>query len=596
MNDYHLFEQLCVLENITNRYQYAKECQITIRELEDFIKSRTYRVAVIGEFKRGKSSLINALIGAGILPTDILPMTAAITHIRYGEEKRITICYHDGAREHKSIDELIDFATKYDKEKERVSARIKEIQVSYPSVLCKNNVEIFDTPGMNDDENMSKITLDILGDIDAAVMVISACSPLSMTEQELILRIIREKGIRHIIFVVTYIDAVSDDVEEQDQILAYIKRRLGADLLKKAERQFETDDALAEKARRILSDATVYGVSSTLAMEGFTADSKQKLRLSRIPTLKQELLDYLTAAQSIDEKERFIEVFREIRDHLSAWYETERDEAAAEKRRLQQEKTAVEAYYSNAPQQVAHMLAAFEQELRSIGMLEAYDRYSQTLYQTIRRFLIQALFTIRENTYTEENLQRTLAKAYDQADELIGDVNALVHETVTEALQRIIIGIDRLYPRFEDQPEDRLLSELQAACAERMQRLTCPALCLDRAALTVKPLRGVNLIEIAEASLNESLARFSGAFEAFFRSWKAFLLQQQRKLIQHDNRSKSLSDRIEALELKLRMMAYHRQQDMELLKKIASTSEENTSEENITEESTTEAVNENVLY
>lgn len=47
-----------------------------------------YRVAIIGEFKRSKSSLINALLGTRALPTDILPMTAAITHVSYGDVKK----------------------------------------------------------------------------------------------------------------------------------------------------------------------------------------------------------------------------------------------------------------------------------------------------------------------------------------------------------------------------------------------------------------------------------------------------------------------------------------------------------------------------
>ena len=93
MNEFFLHEQLCALENIAKQYPQGMDCSQRIRKTSDQIISQVYRVAVIGEFKRGKSSLINALLGADVLPTDILPMTAAINRVLYGEKKQITIRY-----------------------------------------------------------------------------------------------------------------------------------------------------------------------------------------------------------------------------------------------------------------------------------------------------------------------------------------------------------------------------------------------------------------------------------------------------------------------------------------------------------------------
>ena len=121
MNDFLLFEHLCAIENILSQYKYADESRKKILSVASDIKNRVYRVAVIGEFKRGKSSLINSLIGSRVLPTDVLPMTATLTRIRYGEKKRILIEYKSGEQEEKSIDDLIEFATKFDKEKEKKS-------------------------------------------------------------------------------------------------------------------------------------------------------------------------------------------------------------------------------------------------------------------------------------------------------------------------------------------------------------------------------------------------------------------------------------------------------------------------------------------
>ena len=138
MNEFFLHEQLCALENIAKQYPQGLDCSQRIRKTSDQIISQVYRVAVIGEFKRGKSSLINALLGADVLPTDILPMTAAINRVLYGEKKQITIHYRDGRTEDRSVEELIDFGTKYDVQRGERAKTVQEIVVHYPSVFCKN--------------------------------------------------------------------------------------------------------------------------------------------------------------------------------------------------------------------------------------------------------------------------------------------------------------------------------------------------------------------------------------------------------------------------------------------------------------------------
>lgn len=62
------------------------------------IKTKKYNVAVVGEFRRGKSSLINALLGLPVLPADATPTTATVNRITYGAEPSVTIHYKDGSQ------------------------------------------------------------------------------------------------------------------------------------------------------------------------------------------------------------------------------------------------------------------------------------------------------------------------------------------------------------------------------------------------------------------------------------------------------------------------------------------------------------------
>ena len=67
--------------------------------LERKLASDQLNLAVLGQMKRGKSSFINALLGADILPTGVLPATAVITQIKYGPIPSADILYTTGARE-----------------------------------------------------------------------------------------------------------------------------------------------------------------------------------------------------------------------------------------------------------------------------------------------------------------------------------------------------------------------------------------------------------------------------------------------------------------------------------------------------------------
>ena len=75
-------------------------------------------------------------------------------------------------------------------------------------MLGQNNVELIDTPGLNDNESMTETTLNILGQIDTAIVVISATIPVSQSEQRLIFDLIKQTDIYNLAFVVTFIDRV----------------------------------------------------------------------------------------------------------------------------------------------------------------------------------------------------------------------------------------------------------------------------------------------------------------------------------------------------------------------------------------------------
>jgi hypothetical protein len=87
--------------------------------------------------------------------------------------------FRNGRREEVPFDKLADYVTQLTNESEAVAKTIKEAIVYYPSPYCQNNVDVYDTPGLNDSNAMTDVTLSVLPRTDAAIMVILAQSPFS---------------------------------------------------------------------------------------------------------------------------------------------------------------------------------------------------------------------------------------------------------------------------------------------------------------------------------------------------------------------------------------------------------------------------------
>jgi ribosome biogenesis GTPase A len=79
-----------------------------IDEVIERVENDSFTVAVVGEFKRGKSTFINALLGVSVLPTDILPCSATLNRVSYGLTPQVILEFKDDHREDVPFDKLTD--------------------------------------------------------------------------------------------------------------------------------------------------------------------------------------------------------------------------------------------------------------------------------------------------------------------------------------------------------------------------------------------------------------------------------------------------------------------------------------------------------
>lgn len=252
-----------------------------------------FNVAIIGEFKRGKSTLINALLGKDVLPMDVMPATATLNKISYGLTPSVTIDYKDGHSEQIGVDQLSDYVTKLTSESEERALTIKEARVYYPMPYCKNGVTIIDTPGLNDSETMTEVVLSVLPTVDAALMVIMARSPFSESERNFIENKVINSDLGRILFVVTGIDTIDED-EDVERVLQSIKTRIQEYVMKKAENTFGIDSPEYELYKRKIGAVRVYGVSAKKALKGKMKGDEAMLQASCFPAFEAALEKFLT--------------------------------------------------------------------------------------------------------------------------------------------------------------------------------------------------------------------------------------------------------------------------------------------------------------
>ena len=167
---------------------------------------------------------------------DVLPTTATLNKITYSVTPFVKIAYKDGREEQIEIDQLNNYVTKLTRESEERARTVKEAVVYYPINYCKNGVTIIDTPGLNDDEAMTEVTMSVLPQIDAALMVIMAQAPFSESERDFLENKVITSDLGRVLFIVTGIDLL--DEEDVPRVLDNIRTRIQEHVMKKAEATF----------------------------------------------------------------------------------------------------------------------------------------------------------------------------------------------------------------------------------------------------------------------------------------------------------------------------------------------------------------------
>jgi len=160
-----------------------------LAELRQRVDARSLRVLVAGEAKRGKSTLVNQMIGRDVLPTGVTPVTAVVTTVRRAEaDEHIVVTFQDGRVARHDLAELADFVSERGNPLNERGVRTVEVLVR-SDLLDRFDVELVDTPGTGSVfEHNTVAAEEALASLDAAIFVVTADPPIAAAERDLLAR------------------------------------------------------------------------------------------------------------------------------------------------------------------------------------------------------------------------------------------------------------------------------------------------------------------------------------------------------------------------------------------------------------------------
>jgi GTP-binding protein EngB required for normal cell division len=189
-----------------------------LKRLSDTIILSDYiDVAIVGQFKAGKSSFINSLLGESIIPTGFLPVTSVITRVQYGNSFSIVLKHQNGHPETITADKLINFCTEQHNPGNR--KKIEVIDIFHPALKPFHRIRLVDTPGLGSiSEETTQVTTKWLTEASFALLIISSERPLSAADLKVVEQL--KKICPRISLLITKIDLVPS--EEHTKLMEYI--------------------------------------------------------------------------------------------------------------------------------------------------------------------------------------------------------------------------------------------------------------------------------------------------------------------------------------------------------------------------------------
>lgn len=242
-------------------------------------------VAVLGQFKAGKSSFLNSLLGQSLLPVGVIPVTTVITRIQYGEVERANVLRFDGTNELIRLETLDEYISEVKNPGNRKDVEV--VDITLPSLKDYPGLRFVDTPGLGSVYQYHMQTAEQwLPEVGAALLAISADRPLAEHDLALIRALIGYTP--KIILLLTKADLLS--AEQQQEVIQFFQNTLKRELNRSFPVFVYSTRANTEAFKHALETALLHELSTNREEELKTI-IRHKIR-----SLSETCLSYLDIA------------------------------------------------------------------------------------------------------------------------------------------------------------------------------------------------------------------------------------------------------------------------------------------------------------
>lgn len=208
-----------IIQKTFEEYELCRQQANQVKNLAEKLQKKDVTIAVIGQFKRGKTTMVNSILGQKILPTGIVPITSAVTRIEYSEGGKgdtAKVYFLNGLCEEVPVEDLHEYIS--EQENHDNERGVAEVELLTESDFLKDGLILVDTPGVGSvHENNSKSAYDFARESDGVIFMLSVDSPINQIEVEFLKSVRKYAG--KFYFTVNKIDTV--DEEDLAEYLEY---------------------------------------------------------------------------------------------------------------------------------------------------------------------------------------------------------------------------------------------------------------------------------------------------------------------------------------------------------------------------------------
>lgn len=363
-----------------------KETSARIKKNSDRLKSDTFNLIIIGRFKNGKSTMMNALLGkptvpvvemengAGPMPVDDLPCTATLTSIRYSEQPFVKVWRFDGKSEEWSLSKYLRESSVRgnEEENEKIFKDIRGFDVGFPAELCKSGVTLMDSPGLDDVPQRTEVTRQAVDSCDAAIVIYRSDVCAGQGEREFVSNVLASTGTR----VFTLINMWNGRAVD-DRFKAFAWNRLVA-----------YDQGGQEYAGQDFTTKDIYFVDGLKALKGKFSEDPQVVADSGLGLFEERLGEFLL-------KDRHY-------THMQKYIRGADVEATAIDQAISQRRAAIEADGQKLQQAYEAIQPQFEAiRARRDKLPQIFERYQSEAARDLRASFEQMIAQLRNDLPAE---------------------------------------------------------------------------------------------------------------------------------------------------------------------------------------------------